>query len=181
MAEAFVAKIGRRRARGGRGTCDAGCPRFSHMRSRARRTGAGLVRVRAPSRGSRCRQDCPGQCEVAGIRPAFLCRGLPACPCWPRARSQTWSSESGVDRKLPGAERVESTWATFRALEDFRLFVGHGRRASLNRGDGRAGDHAHARRNERSLVMTSPQNEKQPTNRLVELSEADCRELLAPV
>jgi uncharacterized protein len=27
--------------------------------------------------------------------------------------------------------------------------------------------------------MTSPQNEKQPTNRLVELSEADCRELLA--
>jgi uncharacterized protein len=33
---------------------------------------------------------------------------------------------------------------------------------------------------ERSLVMTSPQNEKQQaTNDLVELSEADCRELLA--
>jgi hypothetical protein len=38
--------------------------------------------------------------------------------------------------------RSRSTWATFRTLEDFRLFVGHGRRASLNRGDGRAGHHA---------------------------------------
>jgi hypothetical protein len=84
--------------------------------------------------------------------------------------------------------RSRSTWATFRTPEDFRLFVVHGRRASLNRGDGRAGHHAsvlrptcrrqlntdHAaarrqlvkirlpltRRNERSLVMTSPQNEK---------------------
>ena len=62
--------------------------------------------------------------------------------------------------------------------------MGHPRRASLNRGAVKSGLHAAIftapQPNERSLVMTSSQSERQPSTKdFVELSEAKCQELLA--
>ena len=62
--------------------------------------------------------------------------------------------------------------------------MGHPRGASLNRGAVKSGLHAAIftapQPNERSLVMTSSQNEGQPSTKdFAELSEAKCQELLA--